>query len=201
VVWPEVRIVGAQGWLTAAGVLVAVAAIVWLLAGRTHALIVNRLERRLRLAEDRERSFARIFHGRPPEEIAARLDALEARLASLPPRRLSADQLRRLAAIGPPPAEASYVGVEFDGGVAEARAYAKDFIDAFTAAPGWNVVSRRLAQIAPVGADVAIGLEDPERPSPTESLVLKALTDISLAPAIVKRTAPGMHVQLIVAAR
>jgi hypothetical protein len=196
----EFRIVGA-GWFLAAGVLGAVAIIGWLLGSWGSAAGIANLERRLASAEARERGLARLFHGRTPEEVAERVDALEARLAALPPRRLRDEQRKRLAEAGPPPPEASYLQVEFDRGSAETRRYAEDLVQGFQGAPGWNVVSRGLAHMPLLPSDVAVGLAEPGSPTPSENLVLTALAEAGIPHGRIKNTASGSHVQIIVATR
>jgi hypothetical protein len=197
----EFKIVGAAGWVLAAGVLGAVAIMSWLLASWASVGAIANLERRLSIAEARERGLARLFHGRTPEEVAERLGALEARLAALPPRRLADEQRKRLAEAGPPPAEASYLHVEFDRGSAETRRYAEDLVESFRRAPGWNVVSRALAHVPPLPSDVAVGLIEPESPTASETHVLTALAEAGITHGRIKSTASGAHVQIIVATR
>ncbi len=145
--WANVQTVLLGEWASIAGPrlyilagLGAAAGAIWLVVHWRYDAVIVSLRARLKLAEERNRILDREFVGMTPAQTATRLRRLEALMASLPPRRLSSDQRRVIAEAGCPPAAASYLTVVHDKASAEAIRYARDFFEAFSAAPGWNVI-------------------------------------------------------------
>jgi hypothetical protein len=206
--WDSVRTFAYSEWASiagpglyiAAGFIAAVLAI-WLVISWGHAAVISSQRRRLRILEEHEQTFARHFHGRSVEELAARLRTLEGYVASLPPRTLSAEQKMKLASMGAAPSDATYLAIEYDSSVAEAAQYAGAFIEAFASAPGWNVVNHPHPRMTRLPAPITVALVDPRNPSQAEQLLLAALGDARIEHGITRRTAQGMSAQLIISSR
>lgn len=200
--WDGLRVfITSPSGLYLLGLLVVVLALMWLLVQVAHGRTIVALENRLRLAEERNRAFTRIFRNQSPDEVAARLRALEARLEALPPRRLSDDQRKRLSSIDPPPPNATYLAIEYDSSHGETDRFAQDLIEAFMAAPGWNVVRRGNARLGRQTADVAVAVEVVGSATPTETLIIRALTRAGIPFGMIQRTMSGMHAEIVIAPR
>ncbi len=180
----------------------AAACAIWLLMNSRYASVISSLQGRLKRAEERWGAFEALLPGLSPAEAAARIRQLESYVAQLPPRRLDETQKKMIAAAGCPPADAPYLAIVHESASAEADRYARDFVDAFSKAAGWNVVNEPIAagsRIATSG--LSVGLADPERPTPTEQLVLGALRDAKVSFEIIARAAQGADAQIIVSTR
>lgn len=200
--WDALRVfVTSPGGLYLAAIVVVVLAAMWLIVQLAHGRTIAALEARLRAAEARNRTFARAFNNQSAEEVAARLRALEARLEALPPRRLSDDQRKRLSSIDPPPPSATYLAIEYDSSHTETDRFAQDLIEAFMAAPGWNVVRRGNARLGRQSADVSVAVETVGSATPTETLIIRALTRAGIPFGMIQRTMAGMHAEIVVAPR
>jgi hypothetical protein len=165
-------------------------------------MTISALRERLRRAERQIAAFEKSFGGVSHEEAAARLKRLESYLAALPPRRLDEEQRRAITEAVCPPPGAPYVKVVYEATSAEADQYAHDIIEAFTAAPGWNVLNERHLRMPPAPANgVAVGVSDPENLTPTEQLVLGALRDAGVAYDLLPKTPHGADAEIYVTAR
>ena len=183
------------------GLAAAVAAI-WLLLNWRYSGVVNSLRTRLKSTEEQHRKFEREFPGKTPAEAAARLRQLEGYLASLSPRRLTDEQKRMIAQAGCPPGAASRVAIVHDSASKEVAAFARDFIDAFSATPGWNVIEEAYPMTRlTIGVGVAVGVGEKDDPSPTETLVMLALRDAGVGHDVVPRATPAADVEIIVSSR
>ena len=157
---------------------------------------------RLKRAEERWSVFESTLPGMSPADAAARIRRLESYVAQLPPRRLDDKQKKMIAAAGCPPAEAPYLAIVHEAASAEADRFARDLVEAFSAAPGWNVVDEPHPMGArALSAGLAVGLVDPDNPTPTEQLVLMALRDAKVTFDVVARAAEGADAQVIVSTR
>jgi hypothetical protein len=175
---------------------------VWLLLDWTNGAVVGSLRARLKRADDYKRSVEHILGGKTPDEAAARLGQLEAYLASLPPRSLNDDQKRAIQTAACPPPSAPYLTIVHETASAEADRYARDFVEAFSAAPGWNVVDEPYPMMPHhLSRGIAVGLSNPDDPTPTERLVLRALQDAGLGYDLMRKTSDGENAELIVSAR
>jgi hypothetical protein len=200
--WGALRVfITSPSGLYLLGIVVVVLGIMWLLLQLIHGRTIAALEARVRIAEERSRTFSRIFRNQSAEDVAARMRALEARLEALPPRRLSDDQRRRLSSVDPPPPNATYLAIEYDSSHSETDRFAQDVIEAFMAAPGWNVVRRGNARLGRQTADVAVAVEVVGSATPTETLIIRALTRAGIPFGMVQRTMAGMHAEIVIAPR
>ncbi len=145
--WTAVKTFLIAAWVSISGPrlylvagLGAAACAIWLLLSGLERGVIASLRARLSLAEQRYRDFEREFAGRTPAQVGARFRQLEGYLASLPPRRLSDEQKRAIAEAGYPPLAASHLSILHDSISAETGRYARDLIEAFSAAHGWNLV-------------------------------------------------------------
>jgi hypothetical protein len=182
--------------------LAAAAAAIWLLLNWRYSGVVNSLRARLKLAEERYSRFEQEFPGKTPAQAAARLRQLEGYLASLSPRRLTAEQKRMIAGAGSPPPTASRVAIVHDSVSTEVAVYARDFVEAFSATPGWNVIEESYPMTPlPIGVGVAVGLGDHGNPSPTEALVMLALRDAGVGHDLLPRATPAADVEIMVSSR
>ena len=175
---------------------------IWMLVNWRYGGIIASLRTRLRRAEERYRGFDREFPGKTAAEVAARVHRLERHLASLPPRRLTDGQKQAIVNVGSPPPTASTVAIVHDSKSPEVGRYARDFVDAFKATPGWNVVSELYpmpVNITTVG--VAVCLADLANPTGVELLVQQALRDAEIEHDTLPRTTPGVDVEIIVSGR
>ena len=207
--WTEVRAVLIAAWtsvsgryeMLAAGLLLAVGSI-WLLMHWRYGVLVATLRARLKRAEGEIRAFENAFGGETHAQAAARLKRLESYVVTLPPRRLGPEQWTMIVGTSAPPPAAPYLTVLFDAASDEARRFAQDFVEAFSAAPGWNVVGEAYPKMphAPV-LGVAVGLADPDRPTPTEQRVLGALEGAGVVFERLAKTPYGGDAEIIVAAR
>lgn len=207
--WAAIKTVLLELWAGASGPgltlgagLCAGVVSVWLVMNWRYGEVVSLLRARLKHAEDQIGAFETAFAGLTPAQAGARLRRLEALLAATPPRRLDDEQKRAIAQAVGPPFDAPYLTIVYDDTSAEADRYAHDFMEAFAAAPGWNVLDERypkLPNAPPLG--VAVGLADPDHPRPTEQLVLAALRDAGVAYDVLPKTPCGGDAEIVVGAR
>jgi hypothetical protein len=166
-----------------------------------YGVTISTLRERLKRAQKRITAFEKAFGGVSHEEAAARLKRLESYLAALPPRRLDEEQRKAIEAVCPPPG-ATYVKVVYEATSAEADRYAHDIIEAFSAAPGWNVLNERHLRMPPAPANgIAVGVSDPKNPTPTEQLVLGALLDAGVTYDVLPKPPYGADAEIYVTAR
>ena len=185
------------------GLTLAIAAfLIWLFFSWRYSGIVSSLRKRLYIAEQHWMEFRRIFPDRTPAAVAERIHQLEAYVAALPARGLTEQQKSAIAAIGSPPLAASYLTVTHDVTCAEARRYAGQLVEAFTAASGWNVVNRPCPMDPHTHmGGLAVGVADPANPTPTEVLAMVALRDAGIAYELAHESAREGDVEIIVCAR
>jgi hypothetical protein len=206
--WTDIRAVLLGDWagVSAAGLyfaagLALAACSTWLLTAWRYGDVVSTLRARLKLAEDKVRMVDDDFGG-ASHAAAARLKRLESYLAALPPRRLDETQRRAIAAAPCPPAHAPYLTVVHDATSPEVDRYARDFVEAFSAAPGWNVVDQPFPKMPhPPCLGIAVGVSDPGNPTPTEQLVIAALAEAGVAYDLLTKTPHGADAQIVVSAR
>ncbi len=113
--------------------LLVVAGVIYAVLRSMKAQEIGDLHSRLALRKDEIEAYRRQLDGASPEQAKARLDALEATVARLQPRRLSAEQQDGIRS-----AIASSPSVVTIGGSEEARQLRSDFIAVFESA-GWSV--------------------------------------------------------------
>jgi hypothetical protein len=173
---------------------------VWLLMSWRYSMIISTLRSRLKAAQEQVAASHDGVGRLPPAEVAARLERAERYFSALPPRRLSEEQRRAIAAADCPPPAAPRLIVIYDPVSAEVDRYAHDFVEAFAAAPGWNVVDERYPKLpASPFPGIGVGVVDPSRLTPTEQLVVGALSDAGVAHEVVPRRLYGADAELIVA--
>ncbi len=207
--WADLKTDLLAGWARLSGPgfyvfvgLTAAALAIWLLVHSRYGAIIASLQTRLKRAEERWSVFESTLPGMSPADAAARIRRLESYVAQLPPRRLDDKQKQMIAAAGCPPAEAPYLAIVHEAASAEADRFARDLVEAFSAAPGWNVVDEPHPMGArSLAAGLAVGLADPDNPTPTEQLVLMALRDAKVTFDVVARAAHGADAQVIVSTR
>jgi hypothetical protein len=208
--WSNIRTALLGAWASVTGPgetlalgFVALFCATWLAMNWRYGVIISTLRARLKLAEDEISAFEREFGGVSHSQAAARLKRLETNVAALPHRRLGDEQRRAIVeAAGPPPAAAPYLKVVDDAASAEVDRYARDFVEAFLAAPGWNVVHERHPRMPRAPAHgIAVGVSDPDHLTPTEQLVLGALHDAGVDCDVLPKMADGADVEIVVTAR
>jgi hypothetical protein len=178
------------------------ASAVWLLLSWRYRDIVSTLRARLKAADAQVRAYEDGLGGLTPTEAASRLRRAEAYLASLPPRRLSEEQRRAIALASCPPVDAPRLAVIYDPASGEINRYAHDFVEAFAAAPGWNVVDERFPLLPRAPAlGIGVGLADLGHPTPTEQLVIGALSDAGVAYDVVPRSLGTVDAEIVVSGR
>jgi hypothetical protein len=179
-----------------------VASAVWLLVSWRYRVTVATLRAKLKAADEQLKAYEVGLGGRSAAEAASTLRRAEAHLASLPPRRLSAEQRQAIASASCPPTDAPRLAIVYEAASGEVDRYAHDFVEAFVAAPGWNVVDERYPKLdASPFSGVAVGVLDPGQPTPTEQLVIGALRDAGVAYEVLPRSSYGADAELIVAGR
>ena len=185
------------------GLAAAIGAI-WLVLNWRYSGVVNSLRARLKSTEEQHRKFEREFPGKTPAQAAAPSCGCFSKAICPRCRRagLTDEQKRMIAGAGCPLATASRVAIVHDSVSKEVAAYARDFIDAFSAAPGWNVIeeSYPMTRLS-IGVGVAVGVVDKDDPSPTETLVMLALRDAGVRYDVVPRATPGADVEIMVCSR
>jgi hypothetical protein len=185
----------------AAAVGVAICA-TWLLLSWRNADVISTLRTRLKRAEAEISGFRDEFGDASPKQVAARLKRLEAYVATLPPRRLNDDQKRVIAAAPCPPARAPYLTVLHDASSAEINRYARDFVEAFCAAAGWNVIDEPHPKIQHrPSLGIAVGVADRANPTPTERIVMTVLREADVAYDLQPRSSHGAGAEIVVGAR
>jgi hypothetical protein len=174
---------------------------IWLILSWTYGSVVSSLRTRLKRAEERDWAFQRVFPGKTPADVAARIRQLEDRLASLPPRRLTDEQLDAITKSGSPPPSSSRLAIVHDSVSGEVGRYAHDLVEAYSATPGWNVVEEAYPMPRHALAHgVGVGLADPVRPTPAEILVLEALRDAGIDYELVSKITHGADAEIVVCA-
>jgi hypothetical protein len=110
---------------------------VWWLAGLRYSARIEGLEERNKYLGEQLVGYKEKLSGATPDEAKARLDALEAKVLSLGPRRLTADQQSRLRdALSK---NRGSIRIAHDMAAPNVKAFSDDLIAAFQGA-GWSVV-------------------------------------------------------------
>jgi hypothetical protein len=175
---------------------------IWLLMDWRYGVLVSSLRKRLKVAQAQITAHEDGLGGSTLAEVTARLKRAEHHLAMLPPRRLSEEQKLAISAADCPPHEAPRLIVIYDPASPEIDRYAHDFVDAFAAAPGWNVVDERYPRLpASPFPGIGVGVVDQGRLTRTEQLVIGALRDAGVAFEVMPRSLYGADAEIIVASR
>jgi hypothetical protein len=115
--------------------------------------------------------------GASPDQAKAKIEALEARLARVEPRRLSVKQRENLTTMLRPPQGSSYaVDISRDMACADCPGLVADFNAAFNAAGSWaisNPMVGGVSNLPPLG--IGVRCADTSNPTAEAKLVMDAL--------------------------
>ncbi|WP_156332625.1 hypothetical protein [Rhodopseudomonas sp. AAP120] len=150
--------------------------------GIAHLFYSERIETvkdRAELAQRQRDDYKEKLSGATPDEARARLDRLEATVASMMPRKLSPDQTRAMSgAIGN---VAGTILITNDMASADATGYAAHLSNFFKSV-GWKVSNGAfLGSSFHPKTGLSLSLKDPSNPSPAEAGVLRALAAAGIA--------------------
>lgn len=148
--------------------------------------VINNRDSEITLLKGQRDDYKDKLSGATPDQAKARIDALEARLASVEPRRLTASQRTALIAGLIPPRAISIVS-EAAG---DSPQLATDFASVFKSA-GWLINEGSVMGLGnrpPTG--IAVQIPDPNNPSQTATVLMNALRSQNIRFDI--RQAPNM---------
>ncbi|UYO46993.1 hypothetical protein KQX64_12945 [Rhodopseudomonas palustris] len=165
---PAIYIGGAIGLIGVTSTIV-----YFVVAGQLNGQIAV-LKERLSLAEAQRDDYKTKLSGASPDEARARLDKLEALLASVLPRKLTPDQLATMSKIIGP--IVGSVRINNDASSSDGAAFANAF-RTFFAGQGWHVQAGIVMGPGLVSkSGVGISLVNGQSPTPAEAALLKALS-------------------------
>ena len=149
----------------------AVGAGVWWVASQYYSGQISTMKEQIILIEGQRDDYKNKLSGASPDEAKTRLDKLEALLAAISPRKLSADQTTAFHAAL---TTSGSVVVLHDVACVDCNSYANSIGSAFQSA-GWQVVTPSL--VGPnvtLRSGIGISVANPSSPSPQEADILRA---------------------------
>jgi len=121
--------------------LLVVPALIWWLMNWRYSAVISHRDSEITLLNGQRDDYKEKLGGASPDQAKAQIDALEARLARVEPRRISEAQRIDLAARLRSPGKAYWVAVTRDVSCADGHLLAAGISEAFTAAGGWQVTN------------------------------------------------------------
>lgn len=184
----EGAVIGGAPWSFFICVLI-VAGVIFGLLRALKAQEIEDLKSRLTLRNDEISDYQRKLNGASPDEAKARLDALEATVASLKPRRLSQEARDEISAAVR--SSSGSVLIMRDMAAAEVQGLAADFAGAFQAA-GWRTSAGIVGGIGnPPPTGLAIEVPDPSALGEAEGNFLAVLNRFGLQYDVGRLQQPG----------
>jgi hypothetical protein len=189
--WPMIR----ANLPTFAVILLLMFAAVWWFVNYVHGGsisnrdgIISNKDSEIALLRSQRDEYKNKLSGATPDEAKAKIEALEARLSAIEPRRLGQSIRAALVASLKPPSDSQYsvsISVDMTG---DGRQYGSDFKEVFRDAK-WAVSDYSVLTGVRPPSGIAISFADKNNPSPEAKLVLSALRDQPISPSIFYKTA------------
>lgn len=120
-------------------ILFLMAGILWLLFGWSYGSVIAIKNTQIELQDRRLAEYKDKLSGATPDQAKARIDALEARLAAVEPRRLTAAQRASMIARLSPPTGATPIIAIVGEASGDSSQFAVDFVSVFQTVGGWKV--------------------------------------------------------------
>ncbi len=172
----------------------------WFMFSRGYGIIIASKNSQIELQDRQLADYEQKLDGASPDQAKARIDALEARLASVEPRRLTMPQRAGLIArLAPPAGEFRGISIASEAS-GDSPQLGADFAYVFRAAGGWNITEANVMGLGnrpPSG--IAIQIPDPNNPSHAAKIVMNAFRsqnvrfDVQQTPNM-----PGMELSLLI---
>jgi hypothetical protein len=194
--WPMIR----ANLPTFFVILVLVIGAVWIVVNWSYNGLLASKNGQIELQDRQLADYKAKLEGATPDQAKARIDALEARLASVEPRRLTMPQRAGLIArLAPPAGELRAISITSEAS-GDSPQLGADFAYVFRAAGGWNI-----AEASAMGlgnrphSGIAVQIPDLNNPSHAAKIVMNAFRsqnirfDVQQAPNM-----PGMELSLLI---
>lgn len=163
-------------FLTAVAVM---ALVVWKILGWRNAGMVEALEHRLQLRDDEIADYKRKLGGDSPDQAKDRLDALEAIVRAISPRRITAEVRQRIAPILSA-GESGLLELNYDVAAGTMIPLCEDLARILEQS-GWHVDKYRSLAIGdPSASGISITLPDLDAHTPPQAALLSALKTAGL---------------------
>lgn len=154
--------------------------LIWLAVRREYATRLANADSTQALLERQLQDYKDKLSGATPDEARARLDALEARIDAMGPRRLTAEQRQRMAVILDQH-KGRAIEITSDASSADATQLARGLALAFNGS-GWHTQTATALGIGnPPASGVGIIVPNPASLAPEQHAVAQALTAAGLA--------------------
>jgi hypothetical protein len=157
--------------------VLAVFGLVWTAVSWSYSTILSSKNSQIELLDRQVADYKDKLSGATPTEAKAKIDDLEARLARIEPRRLSAEQRRVMASLVEVPAGSEYhLSIQSEMSCPDCNQYAADFYTVLDEAH-WKIISPRVmgaAAASPKG--IAILTPDTNSPLPEAAALARALS-------------------------
>jgi hypothetical protein len=182
-------------------ILLLLAGALWLLFNWSYGSILANKSSQIELQDRQLADYKQKLDGASPDQAKARIDTLEARLAAIEPRRLTADQrasLKSKLGIQAPAATLISIAGEASG---DSMQLAADFASVFRAAGGWTVQESSVIGIGNRPANgLRLTVKNSQSPSREVQLVVEALRSARIDFEVlgVDVMAPGLTIELLV---
>jgi hypothetical protein len=159
-----------------ATVIVAVGVILWLFVNQINSGTISAKDATIETLKIQNESYKQKLNGASPEEAKARMDALEARVSRVEPRRLSHEQKKTIAENATLPAGTSYaLSIESDKRCPDCTQYADEFSDIFSEAH-WAISTPTVERPSTKSSKgIAVLSPDPNSPLPAAAALIHAL--------------------------
>jgi hypothetical protein len=156
---------------------VVIAGAIWFFLNQINSGTISGKDATIETLKTQNESYKEKLNGASPEEAKTRIDALEAKVAKLEPRRLYPEKLETVSKlIKTLPPMPYNLSIEADMACADCNQYAADLQSAFPQPP-WSVIMPMIAGPSvrsPKG--LAILTPDPKNPLPEAAAIASALT-------------------------
>jgi len=205
----EIRVIAGAPLSFAVAIFVVGGAIWWLLDWKYAAIIsqrdgvISNKDAELSLIKGQRDEYKDKLSGATPDQAKARIDALEARLAAVEPRRLNTEQRAALIArLSLPPGTVPTIAIAAEA-TSDSPQLAADLAATFKSAGSWNVIEATVMGIGnrpPSG--IGINLPDPNNPPMEATIIMNAFRvakiafDLRQAPL-----RPGTVVEILICSR
>jgi hypothetical protein len=165
----------------------AVGASVWWIASEYYSGQISTIKERIVLIEGQRDDYKSKLSGASPDEAKARLDKLEASLAAMSPRKLTADQTTALQTAL---TVSGLVVVLHDVACVDCKSYANAISSPFKTA-GWQVVTEPLVgPIVTPRSGIGVSVENPSSPSSQEAAILRGFKTANIQFDIIPKKPP-----------
>jgi hypothetical protein len=193
----EMRVIAGAPTIFVIALLVLAAAVWWAMDWKYAGVISNK-DSEIALAKSQRDDYKDKLSGATPDQAKARIDALEARLASVEPRRLTPSQRAALIArLSPPTGGPPGIAIVSESS-GDSPQFAADFASVFRSAGGWNITEASVMGLGnrpPSG----IALNAPNTTAPEVVVIANALRAANISFDLRQQSMmPNISIELLI---